>query len=230
MRRAKEECAQREAVACTFRTVHPGELAAELEISGRTLRRWLRDTYPRSASEKGSQWDLTHDQVAAAREHWAARDVATAGARRQQASRAGKGRDASDEVYVVDLFDEILGEKAHRQHRFTWLRGDAGRSGRRAALPVDGYYPDAQVVVEYWERQHFEANRHFDKPDVLTVSGVHRGEQRRVYDRRREAEIPAHGLRLVIVTPFDLDSDSRGRLRRSKSADREQIRALLRRA
>ena len=116
---------------------------------------------------------------------------------------------------------------ARRQHRFPWLKGDPGKSGQRAALPVDAYYPNAKLVVEYRERQHFEANKHFDKPDVLTVSGVHRGEQRRIYDHRRETEIPAHGLRLVIVTPVDLDSDSRGRLRRSERADREQIEVLL---
>jgi hypothetical protein len=55
---------------------------------------------------------------------------------------------------------------------------------------------------------------HFDKPDVLTVSGVHRGIQRRIYDKRRAVEIPAHGLRLIVVKPSDLVADRRGRLLR----------------
>jgi hypothetical protein len=68
---------------------------------------------------------------------------------------------------------------------------------------------------------------HFDKPHVLTVSGVHRGEQRKMYDLRREHEIPKHGLRLVII-PFDaLDVDARGRLRRNRAADIAAIRAFL---
>lgn len=39
----------------------------------------------------------------------------------------------------------------------------------------------------------------FDKPDVLTVSGVHRGEQRRLYDERKAQLIRAKGLRLVVI-------------------------------
>ena len=116
---------------------------------------------------------------------------------------------------------------SQRQHRFPWLLSDPGKSGRRVALPVDAYYPEHQLVIEYRERQHFESTPHFDKPDVMTVSGVHRGEQRRIYDERRERQIPGHGLRLVIVTPFELDHDSRGRLRRNRDHDLRSLRTLL---
>ncbi len=68
---------------------------------------------------------------------------------------------------------------------------------------------------------------HFDKPDRLTVSGVHRGEQRALYDARRDTEIPAHGLRLVVVRPADLDADGRGRLRRSEKADLAALKKIL---
>lgn len=125
------------------------------------------------------------------------------------------------------MCDAILGEAALRQHRFSWLVGDPGRNGARRTLPVDAYYPAHGLVVEYRERQHDEPVPHFDKPDVLTVSGVHRGEQRRIYDERREAEIPAHGLRLVVVRPRDLTADRRGRLLRERDKDREALRRLL---
>jgi hypothetical protein len=133
----------------------------------------------------------------------------------------------SDEAYVVDLCDEVLEEKAARQHRFDWLLGDPSTGGRRVRLPVDAYWAGHQLVVEYRERQHDEPVPHFDKPDRLTVSGVHRGRQRALYDARREAEIPAHGLRLVVIRPGDLDADGRGRLRRSADADRKTLRGLL---
>ncbi len=68
----------------------------------------------------------------------------------------------------------------------------------------------------------------FDKPEKLTVSGVDRREQRRRYDERRRTEIPAHGLRLVIVRWSNLDADARGRLRRNQAADRESVAGLLR--
>jgi len=53
------------------------------------------------------------------------------------------GRKASDEHYVIDLCDELLGVPAERQYRFDFLRGDTGVS-----LPVDAYYPDLNLVIE----------------------------------------------------------------------------------
>ncbi|MFI5533084.1 hypothetical protein ACIA8O_31550 [Kitasatospora sp. NPDC051853] len=139
----------------------------------------------------------------------------------------GRGTD-SDEAYVLDLCDEHLGETAERQRRFDWLRGDPGTDGRRARLPVDGYWPGHKLVVEYRERQHHEAVPFFDKPDRLTVSGVHRGEQRARYDARRDSEIPAHKLRLAVIRPEDLDADPRGRLRRrDRRADLAAVAAVL---
>ncbi|MFE5879598.1 hypothetical protein [Streptomyces hydrogenans] len=136
-------------------------------------------------------------------------------------------RDDSDEAYVVGLCSKVLGEAALTQHKFDWLLGDPGTSGRQAKLPVDAYWPGHQLVVEYRELQHGQSMPHFDKPDRLTVSGVHRGEQRALYDARRDAEIPAHGLRLVVVRPANLDADSRGRLRRSTASDLAALKKIL---
>jgi hypothetical protein len=139
---------------------------------------------------------------------------------------AHRARADSDEAYVVDLCDAILGEPASRQHRFDWLVGDPGPNGR-SRLPVDAYYAAHRLVVEYRERQHDEPVAHFDKPDVLTVSGVPRGIQRRIYDERRAVEIPAHGLRLIVVKPSDLTADGRGRLLRDRVPDEATLRPLL---
>lgn len=136
-------------------------------------------------------------------------------------------RDDSDEAYVVGLCNHVLGEEALTQHRFDWLLGDPGARGRRVRLPVDAYWPGHRLVVEYRELQHDRPVPHFDKPDRLTVSGVHRGEQRALYDARRDTEIPAHGLRLVVVRPADLDADGRGRLRRDREADLAALRKAL---
>jgi hypothetical protein len=77
---------------------------------------------------------------------------------------------------VIDLCDEIPGEKASRQHRFPWLVGDKGKDGQTRTHPVDTYYEGQGLVIEYRERQHFEAVPFFDRRN--TVSGVGRGEQR----------------------------------------------------
>jgi hypothetical protein len=135
-----------------------------------------------------------------------------------------------DQEYVVDLCDEILGEHALREHRFDWLLGDANRRGARARLPVDAFYPRHRLVLEYWEAQHDEPSPFFDKRDKLTVSGVHRGEQRARYDRRRKGEVPRHGLALVIVRARDLVCDRHGRLLRRAAHDRVALTHLLRQA
>lgn len=137
------------------------------------------------------------------------------------------GRETSDEHYVLDLCDEVLGERGSRGHRFDWLLGDAGKTGRQVRLPVDAYWPGNRLVVEYRERQHDEPTAFFDKPDRLTISGVHRGEQRALYDARRDELIPAHGLRLIIIRPTQLDSTPRGRLRRNRGVDLPVVRRLL---
>lgn len=129
---------------------------------------------------------------------------------------------------MLDLCDEALGEQGLREYRFEWLLGDPGAAGRRTGLPVDSYWPERKLVVEYREIRHDQATPFFDKPGRLTVSGVERGEQRALYDARRDAEIPAHGLRLLVIRPADLDANSRGRLhRRDHEADLKAVRSLL---
>ncbi|MDA1387547.1 MULTISPECIES: hypothetical protein [Glycomyces] len=132
----------------------------------------------------------------------------------------------SDEAYVLDLCDEVLGSAGLRQHRFDWLVGDPDGQGRRVQLPVDGYWPEHRLVIEYQERRHEEPVAHFDKPDRPTVSGVHRGVQRARYDARRRTEIPAHGLRLVEIRHTDLAAGPRG-LHRERVADLKVVGSLL---
>lgn len=130
-------------------------------------------------------------------------------------------------VYILDLCDEVLGSRSSREHRFDWLLGDPGKTGRRVRLPVDAYWADLRLVVEVYERQHDESVAHFDKPDRLTVSGVHRGRQRQIYDQRRLVEVPAHGLQLVILRTRDLTCTPGGRLLRNRDADLPVIRQVL---
>ncbi len=127
-------------------------------------------------------------------------------------------RKNSDEYYVIDLCDEILGRKALRQHCFDFLRGDSGKK-----LPVDAWYPDLRLVIEYHESQHTEATPFFDKK--LTVSGVSRGEQRRIYDQRRQRLLPEHDIRLVIISYSDFGVSKK--LVRNKEVDIRTVRDLL---
>jgi hypothetical protein len=135
--------------------------------------------------------------------------------------RTANARVDSDEAYVIDLCDELLGKRALRQHRFEWLRGDTG-----TRLPVDAYYPELNLVVEYMEHQHTEAVPHFDKR--MTVSGMNRGEQRRLYDQRRQELIPKHGIALVTISYHELAHGGSKRLLRDSGNDQRVLRGKLR--
>jgi hypothetical protein len=133
----------------------------------------------------------------------------------------------SDEAYVISLCDETLGVAAIRQHKFDFLLGDVGKNGQRRRLPVDAYYPDFQLVVEYREKQHMEAVSFFDKPNRMTISGVHRGQQRVLYDQRRREVLPQHGIQLVEFSFLRFECDFRQRLRRVHVADMKVIKGAL---
>lgn len=127
-------------------------------------------------------------------------------------------RSESDEKYILDLVSRVLSEPDYRwQHRFPTLLGDPGKDGQRRALPVDGYFPRHRLIVEYWEKQHSASVPIMD--EGLTVSGVSRGDQRRLYDQRRQHWADANQLRLVILDFRGFETDEQGRLLRDPGRD-----------
>lgn len=136
-------------------------------------------------------------------------------------ARNGKrssGRRDSDEYYVIRLCDEALGQVAMQQHKFDFLRGDTGYP-----LPVDAYYPSLNLVVEYYEIQHTQSVKLFNHK--MTVSGVDRDEQRRIYDERRRTELPKHGIKVVIINYTDFGSSKK--LIRNHDRDLGIIKSIL---
>ena len=130
------------------------------------------------------------------------------------------GRSGSDEYYVIDLCNEALGMKAEQQYnKFPFLLGDSGR-----ALPVDAYYRELNLVIEYYERQHTEDVKFFNRR--MTVSGVSRGEQRKIYDERRKTELPKHGIKFVVISYTDFGTSKT--LKREHDADLTVVKGLLR--
>ena len=126
---------------------------------------------------------------------------------------AGLKRASSDESWVIDQCDALLGRIARRQYRFPFLTGDPGKSGQRTLLPVDAYYEELRLVVEFHERQHVEEVRFFDRR--LTISGVSRGEQRRIYDARRRQLLPENGIKLIEIPISAFAATSNKKLRRT---------------
>lgn len=146
-------------------------------------------------------------------------------AEKQEAENA---RLHSDEAYVINLCDAALKQKADRQKRFPFLLGDLHKDGiSRTQLPVDAYYQSLNLVIEYRESQHSEANGFFDKANVKTVSGVNRGEQRKIYDKRRAVTLPLNGIKLIELSfdVFNFDSDNR--IIRNEEQDLKKIEDIL---
>ena len=133
--------------------------------------------------------------------------------RKKSSSRAN-----SDEHYVIELCNEVLKREASQQHCFDFLLGDTGKK-----LPVDAYYEDLNLVIEYYESQHMESTPFFD--NKITVSGVSRREQRCLYDERRRVELPKHGIKIVILHYSDFGTTKR--LKRNKEHDIEVVRKKL---
>ena len=130
-----------------------------------------------------------------------------------------------DETYIIDLCDQQLGSKALRQHRFDFLLGDPGKNGIGRRLPVDAYYPELKLVIEYREIQHTKPVAFMDRRP--TISGCTRGEQRQRYDERRRLELPRHGLRLIELDCGCFRTGNRGRLRRDFLSDEAILRSHL---
>lgn len=132
-----------------------------------------------------------------------------------------------DEHYVLDICDKISMQSSSRQHKFDFLLGDPNANGKAAKLPVDAYYEKLKLIIEYREKQHTESVTFFDKPNRMTVSGVHRGEQRKIYDERRRKCIPENGLRLIEISYADFNHDNQKRIIRNKKQDTDIIKKLL---
>jgi hypothetical protein len=81
--------------------------------------------------------------------------------------------------YVISLARELLGEEPEREKTYPWALGDvSAKTGHARRLPFDAVWEARRLIVEVDEDQHRRPVAFWDKPHVLTVSGVHRGEQR----------------------------------------------------
>jgi hypothetical protein len=125
------------------------------------------------------------------------------------------------EKYVVDLLEQTLGP-AERGKRFDWAVGNVSSKTKRAVrLPFDAVWENRKLIVDVDEEQHTQETPFFDKKDRLTVSGVHRGEQRKQYDEKKRGEALIRGYKLVAI--------SWPRTRKPKLEDSAELRAMLQR-
>jgi len=148
--------------------------------------------------------------------------------KKTESKRTSSSRVKSDEAYVIDLCDRVLGQAANRQKRFDFLLGDLHKNGKsRTKLPVDAYYENLHLVIEFKEIQHFEPVVFFDKPEKATISGLTRNEQRKIYDQRRIDVLPEHGIDLIAISHSDFLCDHHNKIIRDEASDLKTVRQAL---
>jgi hypothetical protein len=104
------------------------------------------------------------------------------------------------ERYCAKLVSDALGGAEYRSGQcFTFLRGDPTHKRLNGVmLPVDAYYPEFRLVLEFREAQHY-SGRVALWDNRITATGQRRKEQRLKYDERREELLPANGIKLLII-------------------------------
>jgi len=66
-----------------------------------------------------------------------------------------------EETDCINLFRKVFKtDNVLLQHRFDFLLGDVSKkTNKQSKLPVDAYFPDYKLVVEYMGKQHFKLNK-----------------------------------------------------------------------
>lgn len=121
----------------------------------------------------------------------------------------------SDEFYLVNLCDELLKQKASRKHTFDTLVGRLHKRGKgRTKLPLDAYYEDLKLVIEFFEKEDSE-------------SGTERAAQRKFYDQRKKDTLENKKIRLIEINYALFDCNENNRLVRNKENDCKVLRGIL---
>jgi hypothetical protein len=131
--------------------MRPEGLSAELSVSPKMLRKWLRERFPRADGEHGMPWFLTHEQVTAVRQRYGpALDIPrqathAPGAQRPEGGPARpdlSSNSARDKGGVAGPSTEVV----------RVLRGiPASISGARRPAPAGGL-PEEAGFYAWWTR------------------------------------------------------------------------------
>jgi hypothetical protein len=123
--------------------------------------------------------------------------------------------ESSDEFYLVDLCDELLKQKASRKHTFDTLVGRLHKKGKtRTKLPLDAYYEDLKLVIEFFEKKETEET-------------TDREAQRKFYDQRKKTALEKKEIQLIDVNYALFECGENDRLVRDKASDCRVLKDLL---
>jgi len=142
--------------------------------------------------------------------------------KREQAKQA---HSESDNAYILNLCDSVLGKKAVRQKRFDFLLGDFHKDGKtRTKLPVDAYYKAYNLVIE-----QLDAIQPIivEKRNKKTVSGVGRAEQNKIYEKRKTSVLKRNKITVISISYSDFKCDENKTIIRNLESDLEIVKVKL---
>jgi hypothetical protein len=120
-------------------------------MSPKTLRRWLRERFPRAASEHGMPWLLTHEQVSAVRQRYG-----TALGSRPEATHAPGAQRAEWGLARPDLPSNSARDKAGVAGLSTdvvrLLRGTPASISEARRPALEGGLPEEAGFYAWWTR------------------------------------------------------------------------------
>lgn len=126
----------------------------------------------------------------------------------------------SDEFYLVNLCDELLEQTASRKHTFDTLVGNLHKRGKgRSKLPLDAYYEDLKLVVEF-----FRKDKDFDELDKKEQA---RMIQIKRYNELKKKAILKKDLRLIEINYASFECNETNKLIRNTEDDKLILRGVL---
>jgi len=142
--------------------------------------------------------------------------------------REKNSRESTDEFYIVNLCNELLNEIASRQHTFDFLVGDLHRNGKtKTELPIDAYYKDLNLAIEFLEKENSNSTENLDKPNKITISGVNRARQRKIYSQRKRIVLRQENIQLIEINYSVFECDEQNKLTRNKEEDVKILKRIL---
>ncbi len=138
---------------------------------------------------------------------------------------AKKREEESDSKYILDLCDEALDMKGARQHTFEFLLGDYHKDGlTRTMLILDLYYPKLNLVIELRGKVYQDTS---ERESEITVSGVTRAEQRKIYNQRKVDVLAKEEVNYLEIEYYLFQLDSENKIIRNHDADLKVVQEAL---
>ena len=126
----------------------------------------------------------------------------------------------SDEFYLVSLCDELLGQEASRKHTFDTLVGNLHKRGKeRTKLPLDAYYEDLKLVVEFFRKN--EVLEDLDDKEQARINQI------KHYDQLKKKAILKKDLRLMQINYASFECGEINKLIRNTEHDKQILRGVL---